>query len=328
MHKVKLENGAGVLMTNSGHFPSLDQLDIRLIEELESDVRQTYKDLANKLEVSKPTITGRVKRLIDGGVITTICWVDARSLGYKYSIIFGICTQPGHEIDVANELAANPHVSVVHLCTGHYSVIAWTLFRTAEALSDFLSNELKHIPGILHVEKMLMLQEVKVTPRILTGDVNPRTPEYSENGVDDLDIHVIRELQEDARQTTSQLARKLGVYQSTIFRRMQRLMDENIIRIGASTNPFALGYEGVATLGLKCDIGKVMEVAEALVSYKQVQYVGIYASPYDIVSWVVFRKLSDLSHFSKIELSKITGLKEVETIVNFKMVKMLFRVPI
>jgi Lrp/AsnC family transcriptional regulator for asnA, asnC and gidA len=109
---------------------------------------------------------------------------------------------------------------------------------------------------------------------------------------------------------------------------MQRLMDENIIRIGASTNPFALGYEGVATLGLKCDIGKVLEVAEAIATYKQVQYVGIYASPYDIVSWVVFRKLSDLGHFTKVELSRIPGLREVETIVNFKLVKMLFRAPI
>jgi len=315
-------------MTKSGNFPSLDQLDIRLIEELELDVRQTYKDLAAKLEVSIPTITGRVKRLIDGGVISTTCWADSRSLGYKFTIIFGICTQPGHEIDVANKLAANPRVSVVYLCTGRFSMIAWALFRTSEALSDFLSNDLKPIPEVLNIEKMLMLREVKVTPRLLTDDINGRTPEYSEKGVDDLDLNVIRELQEDARQTISQLARKLGVHHSTVFRRMQRLMDKNIIRIGASTNPFALGYEGVATVGLKCDPGKVREVAEAVATYKQVQYVGIYASPYDIVFWVAFRTLNDLGDFTKEELGRIPGLKEIETIVNLEMVKMLFRVPI
>ncbi len=315
-------------MIDSRNFPSLDQLDIKLIEELEMDVRQTYKDLAAKLGVSKPTITARVKRLIDGGVITTICWVDARSLGYKFSIIWGICTQPGYEIDVANKLAANPHVSVVHLGTGHYSVIAWTLFRNEEKLSDFLSNDLKSIPKVLQVEKMLMLQEIKVSPRVLTDEPKPHTPDYNENVVDDLDIQLIRELQNDARQNTNQLARKLGVYQSTIFRRMQRLIDQNIIRIGASTNPFALGYDGVATVGLKCDPGKVMEVAEKVASYKQVQYVGVYASPYDIVTWVVFRKLSELSRFTKEELGRISGLREVETIVNFKLVKMLFQGPI
>jgi Lrp/AsnC family transcriptional regulator, regulator for asnA, asnC and gidA len=312
----------------SENFPSLDQLDIRLIEELEMDVRQNYKDLAVKLEVSIPTITGRVKRLIDGGVISPICWVDSRALGYKYSIIFGICTQPGHEIDVANELATNPHVPAVYLVTGRFSVIAWARFRTGEALSDFLSNDLKHIPTVTSIEKMLMLRELKVSPRLLTDDIGPRTLEYTENSLDDLDLNIIRELQVDARQTTSQLGRKLGVYHSTIFRRMQRLMDENIIRIGASTNPFALGYEGVATVGLKCDPGKAREIAKVVAAYKQVEYVGIYASPYDIVFWVAFRTLNDLEDFTKEELGRILGLKEIDTIVNFKLVKMLFRVPI
>ena len=328
MKNIKSEAGAGVLMTKSGHFPSLDQLDIRLIEELEVDVRQTYKDLAAKLDVSIPTITGRIKRLIDGGVISPICWVDSRSLGYKYSIIFGICTQPGHESDVANELAANSHVAAVYTVTGRFSVIAWARFRTVAALSDFLSNDLKPIPAVLSIEKMLMLREVMVSPRLLTDDIGPHTPEYSENGLDELDINVIRELQEDARQTISQLARKLGVYHSTIFRRMQRLMDKNIIRFGVSNNPFALGYEGVATVGLKCDPGKTREVAKAIASYKQVQYVGIYASPYDIVFWVAFRTLNDLEDFTKEELGRIPGLKEIDTIVNFELVKMVFKVPI
>lgn len=313
-------------MTKPGNFPSLDQLDIRLIEELETDVRQTYKDLAAKLEVSIPTITGRIKRLIDGGVISIVCLADAKSLGYKYSIVFGICTQPGHEIDVANELAANSHTSIVYLCTGHFSLCAWAHFRTAQALSDFLSNELKLIRGVLTIEIMLMLQEVKVTTKLLTGTIGPRIPEYSEDGLDKLDLNLIRALQGDARQTNSQLARRLGVNHSTIFRRMQRLIDKNIIIIGASTNPFALGYDGVATVGLKCDPGKVRAIAEAVATYKQVQYVGIYASPYDIVFWVAFRTLNDLRDFTKEELGRIRGLKEIATTVNYKIVKMLFPV--
>jgi len=314
-------------MTKPGNFPSLDQLDIRLIEELETDVRQTYKDLAAKLEVSIPTISRRIKRLIDGGVTSIICLADARSLGYKYSIILGICTQPGHEIDVANELAASSHVTIVYLCTGQFSLCAWAHFRTARALSDFLSNEVKLIRGVLTVNTMLMLQEVKVTSRLLTGDIGPRIPEYSEYGLDKLDLNLIRELQEDARQTNSQLARKLGVNHSTIFRRMQRLIDKNIILIGASTNPFALEYDGVATVGLKCDPGKIKAVAEAVATYKQVQYVGIYASPYDVVFWVAFRTLNDLGDFIREELGRIRGLKEVATTVNYKIVKMLFRLP-
>jgi Lrp/AsnC family transcriptional regulator for asnA, asnC and gidA len=173
-----------------------------------------------------------------------------------------------------------------------------------------------------------MLQEVKVTTKLLTGDTGHRIPEYCEDGLDKLDLNLVRELQEDARQTNSQLARKLGVNQTTIFRRMQRLIDKNIILIAASTNPFALGYDGVATVGLKCNPGTVRAVAEAVAAYKRVQYLGIYASPYDIVFWVAFRTLNDLRNFTKEELGRIRGLKEVATTVNYKIVKMLFRVPV
>ena len=105
-------------------------------------------------------------------------------------------------------------------------------------------------------------------------------------------------------------------------------MDEHVIRIGINTHPFALGYEGVATIGLKCDPGKVMEVAEAVASYKQVQFVGICAGRYDIATWVVFRKLNDLRHFVTVELGNIPGVKDIDTILNFKLAKMSLKIPI
>ena len=317
-----------VLVTRSRHLPSLDQLDIRLIEEFELDARQTYKDLAAKLGVSSHTIAGRVQRLVGGGIIRTVCWADPMSLGYNFRVVFAIYTQSGQDGDVADRLAANARISVVHLGTGRFNIIAWALFHTGEDLSDFISNELKSIPGVVHVETVLTLREVKVTPKLLTEDIDSRTPKYSEKGLDALDLKLIEELQTDPRQKNGQLARKLEVDQSTIFRRIQRLIDEHIIRIGITTDPFALGYEGVSTIGLKCDPGKVREVAKAVASYKQVQYVGIYAGRYDIITWVVFRKLTDLEHFVTVELGSITGLNDIDTIVNFKIVKMLFQIPV
>jgi len=315
-------------MTNTHRFPNLDQLDLQLIAELESDARQTNKALAAKLGVDRSTVMGRVRRLIDDDVIRTICWADPIALGYKFRVAFAIYTQPGQDSEVADRLAANTRISVVLLGTGRRNVTAWALFRTGDDLSDFLSNELKPIPGILHVETTLTLQEVKVSLSLLADDKESRNPEIFEKGLDDLDLKLIRELQKDARQKAGQLARKLGLYQSTIFRRMQRLLDGHVIQIGIYTHPFALGYEGVATIGLKCDPGKVREVAEAVASYKQVQYVGICAGQSDITAWVVFRKLSDLQHFINVELGSIPGLREIETMIVYKLVKAEHQLPL
>jgi Lrp/AsnC family transcriptional regulator, leucine-responsive regulatory protein len=48
----------------------LDDLDWRLLDELQSDARTSFNELARRLGVSAPTIAQRVRRLEEAGVIT------------------------------------------------------------------------------------------------------------------------------------------------------------------------------------------------------------------------------------------------------------------
>ena len=203
-----------------------------------------------------------------------------------------------------------------------------TLFRNGEELSDFLSNDLQPIPGVSHVEKMLMLEEVKVTPRVLTDEINPRTPEYSENYVDDFDLSLIKELQINARQKTDRLARKFGVNKTTVNRRIQRLLNEDVIRFRTYIHPIALGYEGIALVGLRCNPIKVSEVADAIAAYKQVAYAGVCVGRYDITAWVAFKKLNDLNCFISVELGSIPDLREIDTMVIYKIVEAVLQLPL
>jgi len=120
----------------------------------------------------------------------------------------------------------------------------------------------------------------------------------------------------------------LGVYETTITRRIQRLLDEDVIRFRTSIHPFALGYEGTALVGLRCDPVKVKEVAEAVASHREVQYAGICAGRYDITAWVAFRKLSDLQHFINTELGSISGLRGTDTMIVYKLVKAVHQLPL
>jgi len=310
------------------HFPILDPLDIRIMEELESDARQTYKDLAVKLGVSRPTMTSRINRLLDSGVLRIICWADPMALGYKFMVTLSIYTHPGRVNDVAARLAAYAQVLHIHLCTGRFNIVAWAMFRDGEDLSDFLSNDLGSISELLNVDTMLTLQQVKLSPWLLTGEKEPYYPGNQAKDLDDLDLKLIEELQKDVRQKAGHLARKLGVNRTTIIRRTQRLTDMHVIRIRTAVHPFALGYEGIAIIGLKCNPDKVREIANAVASYSNVQYVGICAGRYDITTWVVFQKLSDLRHFITVELGNIPGLRDTDTMIVYKLVKTLDRLPL
>jgi Lrp/AsnC family transcriptional regulator for asnA, asnC and gidA len=146
--------------------------------------------------------------------------------------------------------------------------------------------------------------------------------------LDDLDLNLIKELQINARQRTDGLARKFGVNNTTVTRRIQRLLNKDVIQFRTYIHPIALGYEGIALVGLRCNPVKVREVADAVASYKQVQYVGILAGRYDITAWVAFQKLNDLHHFVSVELGSITDLREIDTMIIYKIVKAVPQLPL
>jgi Lrp/AsnC family leucine-responsive transcriptional regulator len=61
----------------------LDALDWRLLAELQSDGRQSYKELGRRVNLSAPAVAERVRRLEEAGVITGYhAEVDARRAGF------------------------------------------------------------------------------------------------------------------------------------------------------------------------------------------------------------------------------------------------------
>jgi Lrp/AsnC family transcriptional regulator for asnA, asnC and gidA len=128
-------------------------------------------------------------------------------------------------------------------------------------------------------------------------------------------------LQTDARQNSRLLARKLGTSQSTVLRKIQALQSSGVMRIATLANPLALGYEGVASIGMRFDPAKVDEGARLIGSYRNVQTVAVCAGRYDVIAWVMFRELNDLSRFVTLELGSIPGLQHSETMTSLRIIK-------
>ena len=68
--------------------------------------------------------------------------------------------------------------------------------------------------------------------------------------IDDLDREIVRILQEDAQYTNTSLAAMVGVSEATVRRRIQKLIDENVFRIRAVSDPFKLGYTVIVIIGV------------------------------------------------------------------------------
>jgi Lrp/AsnC family transcriptional regulator for asnA, asnC and gidA len=298
----------------------LDPIDISLIRELETDARQPNSHLAAKLGVSRPTIRSRIQKLLDAGVISIACLANPIALGYTTTVILAINTQLDKLEEVTGGLRSCPPVRHAMLCTGRFDIIAAATLRDHHELASFLSYDLRAIPGLARLETMLTLNLVKVSITLL-ADEGRFAVEHPAADLDTMDLALIRELEADARQTSNHLASKLGTSGATVRRKIQQLLRRGIIRIQAIADPFALGFDGMASIGLKVDPSRVNEAAEAIASYRNVQTVSICTGRYDIVAWAVFSGVSDLQHFITSELGRVAGLRDIETMTNLKLLK-------
>jgi Lrp/AsnC family transcriptional regulator for asnA, asnC and gidA len=120
-------------------------------------------------------------------------------------------------------------------------------------------------------------------------------------------------LQEDGRLTVTSLARTLGVTEPTARRKLRRLLDDGIIHVVATVDPFDVGYETPVIIGLKVERAKLDAVARRLSDLPQVRYVGASTGRVDLVVEVVVRTNQDLSDFLMNELASIEGVLDSET---------------
>jgi len=306
----------------TAHFTTqLDELEIELIRELEINARQTVVDLASKLNVSRPTVKSKIQRLLEDRIVEIVPVVDPLALGYKTRVNLGFNTLPSEVDAVADALASYRDIHHVAIFTGRYDVMAWAVLETPEDLPAFVMKELTGIPGITQVETMVNLKIVKISYSYVSDQQHGLRNQPPRPALDELDLKLIGTLREDALQAQKDLAPKLGTSPSTIRRRLQRLLDEKIIRVVAIVDSTALGYNTRATIGISAQPHRIDAVASELASIKNVHHVVINTGHFDLIVSTDFRSPEELSNFVREALGNIPGLVSHETMVCLKTTK-------
>ena len=130
---------------------------------------------------------------------------------------------------------------------------------------------------------------------------------------DGMEQEIISLLQEDGRMPYVKIAQILGVTEGTIRRKVQALMDEGIINIAAICNPFMIGFDAPAFIGMDVERSRIKEVTAELVKMPEVQFLAVTTGPYDIITQVVLRSNSELYDFILNKLAALDGIKDTHT---------------
>ncbi len=152
-----------------------------------------------------------------------------------------------------------------------------------------------------------------------SGRRNRRTDELSE-----LDKRIIEHLQEDGRRAFTQIAAALGVSEAAVRARTNRLVERGIHQVVGVADPGKLGFQQ-ALIGIRCEPGRLVEVAEALAAMSEVDYVVVTAGRFDILIEAVAEDNEGLLRFLNERLQRIGGVRDTETFTYLRLVKQTYQ---
>jgi Lrp/AsnC family transcriptional regulator for asnA, asnC and gidA len=128
------------------------------------------------------------------------------------------------------------------------------------------------------------------------------------SSIDDLDRDIIRALQLDGRRTNVEIARDLGVAESTVRKRLDRLLHEGVLRIAGLPRLEAVGLGVQAMILIQVEPMHVDRVANQLASMPHVRAVTHTTGEYTLIIEAVFADNDTLLYFLSTEMTALPGI--------------------
>lgn len=139
-----------------------------------------------------------------------------------------------------------------------------------------------------------------------------------------LDKRIIEHLQADGRRPFTQIATDLGVSEAAVRARTNRLIERGILQVVGVADPGKLGFQQ-ALIGIRCEPGRLVAVADALATLPEVDYVVVTTGRYDILIETVSEDNEGLLSFLTERLQAIEGVRDTETFTYLRLVKQTYQ---
>jgi Lrp/AsnC family leucine-responsive transcriptional regulator len=147
--------------------PTLDDIDRKVLHELQEDGRLSNAELAKRIGLSRAATHARVRKLERLGVIARYtAIVDPEAVGYELLCLIGVAMALHSQENIARArkaIAEMPEVLECWHVTGDFDYILKVAVRSRADLQRFILDRLTPVPGIARVNTSLVLGVEKST---------------------------------------------------------------------------------------------------------------------------------------------------------------------
>jgi Lrp/AsnC family transcriptional regulator len=144
----------------------LDELDRRILSELQEDAGQSLDEIARKVGSSKTPVWNRIRKMRETGVIgRQTVLLDPDSLGLE-ACFFVLIRTSAHEADwqqrFLSAVRSRPEVMEAHRLAGDIDYILKVRVSNARAYDTFYQALISEV-NIYNVTALLSMEEIKST---------------------------------------------------------------------------------------------------------------------------------------------------------------------
>lgn len=123
----------------------MDEIDKRIVELLQEDSRRSITDLAKMISLSRPSVSERIMRLIEKGILSQFTvHVPPAKVGHHVSFFMEVSELRLPWEQVVGILLSNEYVTEVHCVTGKTNYIVKASMPDIEMMNAFLSEMRRH----------------------------------------------------------------------------------------------------------------------------------------------------------------------------------------
>lgn len=150
--------------------PKLDQVDKKILANLQENGRMTNVELAERVGITAPPCLRRVRALEEAGYIQGYhADLNAEKLGYGISVyaMVGLEGQSDTELKAFQKLVEGwPLVRECHLLNGEYDFLLKIVASDLAEFQDFLTNKITAADNVDHVRTSLCIRKIKNAPGV------------------------------------------------------------------------------------------------------------------------------------------------------------------
>ncbi|MBE2280321.1 MAG: Lrp/AsnC family transcriptional regulator [Ignavibacteriaceae bacterium] len=145
----------------------LDEIDIKTLNILQENSKVNRTQLAELFGLSIPSISERLHKLEDKGIIKGYYTkVDRKTFGYDImAFVIVISESSSHYEEMVHKAQEHPNILECHSILGEGSHLLKTIVKNSHSLEELLA-EIQLWPGVLSTKTIFVLSTLKETTKI------------------------------------------------------------------------------------------------------------------------------------------------------------------